>query len=46
MKLRSASKQPLATVRDSLAVGRTRGTITAVLTRAGKVIFEATVRLR
>lgn len=46
VKLRSASKQPLATVRDSLAVGRTRGTITAVLTRAGKVIFEATVRLR
>ena len=46
VKLRTASKRPLATVRDSLGVRGTHGTITAVLTRAGKVIFQTTVRLR
>jgi len=40
------NQAPLATVRDSLGARGTHGTITAVLTRAGKVIFETTVRLR
>lgn len=46
VKLRTATKRPLATVRDSLGARGTHGTIAAVLTRAGKVIFETTVRLR
>ena len=46
VKLRTATKQPLATVRDSLGVRGMHGTITAVLTRAGTVIYQTTVRLR
>jgi PKD repeat protein len=43
--LRSVSRPPVATVRDSLAVLGMRGTITAVLRRSGTVIFESSVRL-
>jgi hypothetical protein len=46
VKVRTASKKPVATVRDSLGVRGRRGTVTVVLTRAGKVIFQSTVRLK
>jgi len=46
MVLRAVSKKPAATVQDSLRVRGVRGVVTAVLTRAGRVIFQQTVTLR
>jgi hypothetical protein len=46
VNLRTVSRKPASSVRDSLAVRGVHGTITVVLARAGKVIFQNAVRLK
>ena len=42
--LKSATRKPVAKVTDSLALRGRRGTITAVLTRSGKIIAQGSVK--
>ena len=42
--LKAASRKPVATVTDSLALRGRRGTITAVLSRSGKIIAQGSVK--
>ena len=46
IKLRASSRNPTTTIRDSMGARGRHGTITAVLSRARRVISQTSVRLR